>query len=143
MSTSLSAFMAQNVQKREVEKVLVSKRFKDADENIMKWEIQAITSGEDEELRKQCTKKVQIPGKLDRYRMELDSDKYIGLLAAKCTLFPDLWDAQLQDSYGVMGADVLLKAMLFPGEYAEYLQKVQAVNGFNITMNELVDEAKN
>lgn len=29
--------------------------------------------------------------------------------------FPDLNDKDLQDSYGVMGADSLLKAMLTPG----------------------------
>ena len=52
-------------------------------------------------------------------------------------------DKELQDSYGVMGADSLLKAMLTAGEYANYLEKVQAVNGFDVPMDELVSEAKN
>ena len=42
-----------------------------------------------------------------------------------------------------MGADALLKAMLTPGEYANYLNKVQEICGFDITLQDEVDEAKN
>ena len=60
-----------------------------------------------------------------------------------CTVFPNLNDKELQDSYKVMGADALLKTMLTPGEYAEYLTKIQEVCGFDTTMQDEVDEAKN
>ena len=33
--------------------------------------------------------------------------------------------------------------MLLPGEYAEYKAKVMEVNGYDMSMEELVDEAKN
>ena len=42
-----------------------------------------------------------------------------------------------------MGADALLQAMLTPGEYANYLTKVQEICGFDITLQDEVDEAKN
>lgn len=42
-----------------------------------------------------------------------------------------------------MGSDTLLKKMLNPGEYNDYLAKVQEVNGFDIDMNDLAEEAKN
>ena len=64
-------------------------------------------------------------------------------LAVACTVFPNLNDKELQDSYKVMGADALLKTMLTPGEYAEYLTKIQEVCGFDTTMQDEVDEAKN
>lgn len=67
----------------------------------------------------------------------------MGKLAAACTVFPNLNNAELQSNYGVMGADSLLKAMLLPGEYANYLAKVQEVNGFDIDFDEMVEEAKN
>jgi hypothetical protein len=67
----------------------------------------------------------------------------MGRLASACTVVPNLNDAELQNSYGVMGADAALKAMLTPGEYAEYLIRVQEVNGFDLTFEEKVDEAKN
>ena len=47
------------------------------------------------------------------------------------------------DSYGVKSADALLKKMLLPGEYTEYKAKVMEVNGYDMSMEELVDEAKN
>ena len=84
-----------------------------------------------------------MPGKKGQYIPEMDANIYMGKLAAACTTFPNLNDKELQDSYHVMSADALLKAMLIPGEYANYLNKVQEVNGFDITMDELVDEAKN
>ena len=57
--------------------------------------------------------------------------------------FPSDTGKELQDSYKVMGADALLKTMLTPGEYAEYLTKIQEVCGFDTTMQDEVDEAKN
>ena len=39
--------------------------------------------------------------------------------------------------------EALLKTMLTPGEYADYVQKVQEVCGFDTTLQDEVDEAKN
>lgn len=139
----LSCFLAQNALTAENETFIASKRFRDKSKNPMLWEIQAITSKDDEVLRKDCTKRVPVTGKRGQYTQETDYNLYLGRLAAKCTVFPNLNDKELQDSYGVMGADSLLKAMLTAGEYANYLEKVQAVNGFDVPMDELVSEAKN
>ena len=64
-------------------------------------------------------------------------------LVVASVVFPDLKDAELQKSYGVLGADQLLRKMLLPGEYATLLQKVQEVNGFDRDVNELAEEVKN
>lgn len=64
-------------------------------------------------------------------------------MAAACTVYPDLNDASLQDSYHVMGAEALLKTMLLAGEYADYIQQVQAICGFDASFEDNVDEAKN
>ena len=140
---NLSAFLAQNALQVENIKHVVSKRFVDEEGKPVPWEIQCITSSEDEMIRKACTKKVQIPGKKGQYTQQTDFDLYLGKLAARCTVFPNLDDAELQNSYGVMGADALLKVMLKPGEYTDYLTKIQEVNGFDITFEEAVEEAKN
>ena len=97
----------------------------------------------DELLKKECTKRVPVPGKRGMYIPETDYSLYVGKLAAVCTVYPDLNNKELQDSYHVMGSDALLKKMLTPGEYNEYLSKVQEANGFDIDMGELVEEAKN
>ena len=140
---NLSAFLAENALKVENIKHIVSKRFVDENKKPIEWEIACITSNEDEQLRKECTKRIPIPGKRGQFTMEIDSNLYVGKLAARCTVFPNLNDAELQNSYGVMGADSLLKTMLIPGEYADYLTKVQEVNGFDISFDEKVNEVKN
>lgn len=139
---NLSGFLSQNAKKVENVKHVVSKRFIEDGKPIL-WEICCITSEEDENLRKSCTKRIPIPGKRNQYTQETDYNKYLGKLAAKCTVFPNLNDAELQNSYGVMGDDVLLKKMLNPGEYADYLNKIQEINGFEVTFEESVEEAKN
>lgn len=143
MIETLQGFMAQNALKIDNVKLTVSSRFVDADNKPLKWEVCAITSEEDEKLRKECTRKVLDVKNKSKFRMEFDSERYIGLMATRCTVFPDLKDAKLQDSYGVMKEDDLLKTMLLPGEYANYVKKVQEINGFDIEMEDLVEEVKN
>lgn len=140
---SLSAFLAENALPVEHIKFPVSPRFRDKDKKPIEWEIKTITGTEDEALRKACTKRVPVPGKKNQFQRELDADAYLGKLAVACTVFPNLNDKELQDSYKVMGGDALLKAMLTPGEYADYLTKIQEVCGFDETLQDEVDEVKN
>jgi hypothetical protein len=140
---SLTAFLAENAFAVENVKFAASKRFMGDDGKPMLWEIKTITGTEDEALRKSCAKRVPIPGKKNQYQKETDYDMYLGKLAVACTVFPDLNNKELQDSYKVMGADALLKTMLTPGEYADYVQKVQEVCGFDTSLQDEVDEAKN
>ena len=140
---TLSAFLAENALPVENIKFAASRRFLSPDKKPMEWEIKAISSTEDEALRKACTKRVPVPGKKNQFQRELDADAYLGKLAVACTVFPNLNDKELQDSYKVMGGDALLKAMLTPGEYADYLIKIQEVCGFDETLQDEVDEVKN
>ena len=139
----LSCFLSQNAIRVENVKHVVSRRFLDKAGKPVEWEIRCITPEEDEILKKACTKRVPVVGKKGAYLPETDYSAYVAKLAAKCTVFPNLNDKELQDSYQVMGDDALLKRMLIPGEYRDYLAKVQEVNGFDISMDDLVEEAKN
>lgn len=146
---SLSAFLAENAIAVDHVKFAASKRFlsDEVDDKgkrkPMEWEIKTITGTEDEALRKSCAKRVPIPGKKNQYQKETDYDMYLGKLAVACTVFPNLNNKELQDSYHVMSAEALLKTMLTPGEYADYLTKVQEVCGFDATLQDEVDEVKN
>ncbi|WP_419962106.1 phage tail assembly chaperone [Psychrobacillus sp. BM2] len=158
--SNLTAFLAQNAVQVEVEKVVVSKRFVEPviDEKTGKqkiddkgkpvtkpveWEAKAIDSTEDEALRKSHTKRLPVPGKKNVFQPTTDYDAYLATLGVRCTLFPNLHDKELQDSYGVMHAEALLKKMLLPGEYAEYMKTIQSINGFDVGMEDAVEEAKN
>lgn len=140
--SDFSVFMAGNVVADEIVEYVASKRFMDKGEPV-KWQLKAVSSDLDEQIRKECTKKVPIHGKRGQYNQETDTDKYIGKLCVACTVYPNLNDAALQDSYGVKCADDLIKKMLLPGEYTEYKAKVMEVNGFDMSMEDMVDEAKN
>lgn len=140
--SNLTAFLSQNAVKVENVKYAASKRFVDEGKPI-EWELQGITGEEDEALRKSCTKRKPVPGKRNMYAPETDYAEYVAKLVVKCTVFPNLDDAELQNSYGVMGAEALVRKMLTPGEYADLAAKVQEINGFEVSMDEAVDEAKN
>lgn len=140
--SDFSVFMAGAKDVEETTKYVASKRFVE-NKKPVEWELKPISSSLDEAIRKECTKKVPVAGKRGQYTQEVDTDKYVGKLCVACTVYPNLNDAALQDSYGVKSGDELLKKMLLPGEYTEYKAKVMEVNGYDMSMEELVDEAKN
>lgn len=140
--SEFSVFMAGKAVKDEYVEYVASKRFVDKGEPVA-WKIKAIDSDLDEAIRKECTKRVPIAGKRGQYNQETDTDKYLAKVCVACTVYPNLNDVELQDYYGVKSAEALLKKMLKPGEYIEYKAKVMEVNGYDMSMEELVDEAKN
>ncbi len=140
---SLTAFLAENAERIENVKYVVSQRFKGEDGKPVPWEIRCITSEEDEKLRRKCIRSMPVPGKKHRYQNETDFDMYLGKLAAACTVFPNLNSEELQKSYNVYGGEALLKKMLSAGEYADYVIKVQEVCGFEQGFEEEKEEAKN
>lgn len=137
----LSSFFRENAIKTEEVKYVVSTRFVDKNKKPVEWILKPVSSQIDEDLRRQSTiTKKNISG---QSQLELDVNKYIGLLAVACTVYPNLNDENLQNSYAVMGADSLLKKMLLPGEYANYLLKVQEICGFDQKIDDMIKQAKN
>lgn len=139
---NLQLFLAENAIKAENVKYTASKRFIDADKNPVAWEIKTITGDEDEALRNECKTKEFIPGTRQTVT-SLNQDKYAVGLICKCVVYPNLNDAQLQESYGVVGAEALVKKMLTPGEYTDLFMAVQQANGFQAGMDEKIKIAKN
>lgn len=137
----LSAFMAQNAIKPEHAKIAVSPRFEENGKPV-EWEARALTTEEDEALRKKFTLHVPVTGKPGQFRDEFDANGYLAAMAAACTVYPDLNDAELQDSYHALGAEQLLKKMLLSGESTLYFTKLQELNGFTL-FEDQVDDAKN
>ena len=140
--SNLSCFLAGNVEKRENKKIVVSNRFKNKDGKPVEWEIRSISADEDEVIRKSCTKRVPVVGKKNQFTQDFDGNAYLSKLAAKAVVFPDLNDADLQNSYGVMGAEQLIKVMLYKVEF-DYLTEQLVSNSDIEDVEELVDEAKN
>lgn len=136
-------FMKENKKKKENQKYAPTKSLVDETGKPLEWEFKHITSSENLALRDDCTTEVQITGKFGMYRDKTDSALYVKKLIAASTVYPDLDDAELQDSYGVSGAeDLLMELVDDPGEYADLAEFVQKMQGFK-TLNEEADAAKN
>ena len=89
-------------------------------------------------------KQIPVPGKRNQYRQTVDTVLYGRKLAAACTVFPNLNDAALQDSYHVKCAeDLIVKMLDSPGEYAAYIEYLMDLCAPNQSIGDLVDEAKN
>jgi hypothetical protein len=137
--SSLKAFFAQNVQQNDIIEFVVSDRFKDENGKPIPWKLRALSEAENAEIRRKATSKERVGG---RYVYQFDPEEYVARIVAASVVFPDLKDAELQKSYGVMGEVELLRRMLLAGEYTKLTRKVQEINGFE-DIQELVDEVKN
>ena len=110
----------------------------------VEWEFRHLTSKENDALRDACTIEVQITGKPNLFRPKLNTSQYLNKMVCAAAVCPDLYDAALQDSYGVKTPEDLLYAMVDDsGEYSNLCAWMQKFQGFNKTLEGKVEEAKN
>lgn len=140
--SKFSAFMAGNVAKIENKKIVVSNRFKDENGNPIEWEIRALTNEENDEITRRAMVNVPVAGQRGAYARELDQAKYSAMLLAASVVFPDLNDAELQDSYGVKTPEALINRMLYIPEATHLAQEIAKFSNFD-TLADAVKEAKN
>lgn len=135
------AFLASNVVKVENKKVVISNRFKDEKGKAIEWELKTLNADDNDALERRCYVNVPVVGRKGQYTRELDRNKYTALLLAETVVYPDLNNAELQDSYGVKTPEDLLKKMLTLAEYNKLAEEM--ANASTENMNDLVEEAKN
>lgn len=138
------AFLKQNKKAGETEELyVVSKAFVDESGEPIPWKFRAISSEEFNRLRKRCTKMVQVPGK-NQLRQEVDTDLLNNAMIAECVVEPDLHNDELLRSYGAASPEKLIPEMVnLPGEYFDLLQFVNKLCGFDVGLQDKVDQAKN
>lgn len=137
--SGLSAFLRENVEEIKHVKYPASRLYKDEKGKPIEWEIKMLESEEISQIRKVCTNVIGVGKKI-----VVDNERFNRMFAAKATVFPNLNDKELQDSYGVFEPDkLIIKLLKIDAEYQAYVQKVLEVSGYNQTDEELVEEAKN
>ena len=142
--SKFSRFMKSNKIMKENTTFPVTKSLLDEDGKPLNWVIKPLTTKENENIRESCMIDVPVTGKPNMFRPKLNTAKYIEKMLASSVAEPNLYDKELQDSYGVMTPEDLLKEMVDdPGEYNEFAAFVQKFNGFDTTMEDKVEEAKN
>ena len=141
--SNFSKFMKANkIQKQNVMHP-VTKSLTDDKGRPLLWEIKPLTTKENEAIRESCTIEVPVKGKPNQYRPKVDMNKYQAKMICAAVVSPDLNNAELQNSYGVMSAEELIKEMVDdPAEYTDLMVFVQNISGFK-TLQDEVEEAKN
>lgn len=140
--SNLSAFLRPNVAQVENHKYAASPRCVGEDGKPVEWEIRCIDADEYNRIRSSCIRQVPVPGKKGQFTQQIDNYSFQVKVAARCTVFPPLDNAELQNSWGVAKPEELLGKLLIGGEFDDYVTEVFQLNGFK-TDDELVEEAKN
>ncbi len=142
MAENLSAFLKQNVEVVNETEYVASKRIKGADGEPIAWKIKTLPTEETERMRKKFTRR--ITDRNTRQTEErFDTTAFNEELLSKTVTYPNLYDAELQDSWGVTEPVDLVKAMLTPGEYADILAAATEAQGYDVGMKDKVKEVKN
>lgn len=142
--SKFTRFMKANKKIKENVFYAATKSLCDESGQPLPWEFRHISSAQNEAIREDCMKDVPVAGKSGMYRPKLNASQYIRKMIAESVVEPDLYDRELQDSYGVATPEDLLLAMVDdPGEYNDLAAFVQKFQGFNISFDDKVDEAKN
>ena len=106
-------FYRENRTDRQEREVLLSDRLAQ-DGGQMLFRIRPMSQRENEDIWRRCGE---------------DEKRYEGAVLAESVVFPDLKDAALQNSYGVVGAERLLEKLLLAGEYDRLRMAVEEING--------------
>jgi hypothetical protein len=142
--SKLSLFLKQNKTVRENVKFAATKSLCDEKGEPLLWELKPLSTAQNEAIQEVCMTEVPVKGKPNMYRPKLDTATYMKKSICACVVEPDLHNVELQNSYGVMTPEDLLMAMVDnPAEYQELAKVVQKMNGFDVSLDEKVDEAKN
>ena len=142
--SKFSRFMKANKIAKPNEKYAPTTTLQDENGEPLQWEFKQITSKENEALRDSCTIEVPVKGKPNLFRPKVKTAEYLAKMIVASTVYPDLFDKELQDSYDAMTPEELLLAMVDdPGEYNDLAAFVQRFQGFDTSFQDRVDEAKN
>ena len=107
------------------------------------WEIKPVSTKENERIQEECTTEIPVPGKRGQYRQKMNGSLYGVKLLVASVAFPDLFSAELQDSYGVKTPEALIMEIVDDsGEWNNFIEFVNKFNGF-VPIQDEIDDAKN
>jgi hypothetical protein len=132
------AFLKDHKRKKKNVFFRATKNFTDETGRPLQWELKPIKSKDLDQLRADCTW-------TDKDGIEHFKDaEFSAKMYSMAVVFPDLRSAELQDSYGVTSPEDLLYELIDDaGEWTSFQQKVNDMNGFGVSMDDKVAEAKN
>ena len=140
--SNLKLFLKENRKVRENKKYAPTRAFVDENGKALEWEFRPLDSKEVEQIREDNTYEVSVEGNPNMYRPKTNSKKIIEDMIIAAVVEPNLFDQELQDSYGVMTPNDLLHELVeVPGEYDDLGKFIQEMNGYSLVQK--VEQAKN
>lgn len=131
--SNLSLFLKKNKKTRENVKYAATKSLCDENGSPLEWEIKPLNSREYDQLMADCS---DDKGKMDWVMFR-------ERLVTACVAEPNLNSSELQDSYGVMSAEDLLRAMVDdPLEFSAFYKFVDNMSSSG-NIDEKIEQAKN
>lgn len=134
---SLQEFLNANPVDNLTDEVAVSPRFKDKEGKPLMFTIRAMTTKEFESIRKASmdTRKGR--------KVEFDAQRFNIKTVIDHTVVPDFKDADSIQKLGCRTPEEYVQRVLLAGEVATLASEIQKLSGFDVEMEDLVEEAKN
>ncbi|MEF9952197.1 MAG: hypothetical protein RR782_02675 [Clostridium sp.] len=138
MTTNFKDFMMDSFTEVEIveKEVMMGRRIKNL-------KLKPLTANEADKVRKKCTTTKSIRGMKET---SLDHDKLNMMMITETIVEPNFKDAEFQKAWGVIGELNLLAAIkekMLDSEYTDLVMLIEEVNGYNKSIEELKDIAKN
>jgi hypothetical protein len=137
--SELSLFLKENKVKKENAFFAATSSLLNKEGQPLLWEVRAVSTREDEAIREECTVFDSVNG-----RFRLNAGCYMAKIAASAVVEPNLYNANLQNSYEVSTPEDLIREMIDnPHEYQAFVKFVQRFGEVDISMSERIESAKN
>ena len=135
--SALTDFLLANPVNTITKEVVVSKRIKDTEGNLMKFKVKPMLNEEYLEYQNQCT----IPKKGGK--IDFNSRRFNQLIILNHTVEPNFRDADLIQKAEVRTPEQLLNKFLLAGEIQALSEQIRILSGFEDSLDDLVEEVKN
>ncbi len=137
-------FMKQNKAANTDVEIPVTESLTDENGQPLLWKVRHLSTDEVERIRKECTYEKQVTGKYNQVAEMFNEELFSEKIMCEAIVYPDLRNAELQDSYGVTDPGSLLRAMVDkPGEYLRLQNEITTMNGFGESFDEKATKVKN
>ena len=121
-----------------------SENFLDEEGKPLLWEIKPLSAADNERIKDECTTIIETRDRGMKAHPKINIKAMQAKQVVASVVFPDLLNAELQDSYGVKEPEDLLFALLDEaGDYQNLVMFVLKYNKLNVSLDDKIEEAKN
>ena len=135
--TALTDFLLANPVNTIEKEVIVSKRIKDAEGNLLKFKVKPMLNEQYLEYQNQCL----VPKKGGK--IDFNAKRFNQLVILNHTVEPNFRNAELIQQAGCTTPEQLLNKFVLAGEIQVLSEQIREISGFADSLDELVDEVKN